>query len=126
MKWSLEWYTSLDDDEDRMIKDIIRSAVEGHDASEIEDAAIKIDKLTAQVEGFAYVFTTVEDIMIYAASILPHDSPSQDALVSLVGTLRSLPDRPDSKHCTEWQDFWTGSLPGMLHEAASGEYFPLR
>jgi len=126
MEWSLEWYTSLDDEEDRMFKDIIRSAVEGNDPAGIEAAAIEIDKLAAQAEGpyFAKsVLTTVEDILIYVASILSYDSPSQDALVSLVATLRSLPDRKDAHHCEEWRSWWLGSLPGILHEAAGGRYF---
>jgi len=122
---SLAWYDPEDDIEDNTVKAVIQSAIEndGGEADAIEQAALTLDKFASKYDGYrgaeGYI-DGLEDIFIYVAAILDHKSSTQDALVRLVSTLRSLPQRSGTTHCPEWDNLLNSKNSIVLHEAWNG------
>ena len=110
-----------DDDEDRSIKKILSAAVTSSEPTAMEEAAQSLDATTTQFPGtFPGSLATIEDVLIFAASIFPYDGSCQPALIQLISALRRLPEREGVKTGWQWKALFEGELPGVLHEAFNG------
>ena len=113
------WYEEIDDDEDKAVKDIIRSTIRQNDHSTFLEAGQKLDKLAVErgsPEGIiAFINGLLPDIFIKAASLTPHDSSEQDNLVAFLASLQRLP-RP------EWRDLFGYGFTYNLSEVNDGKY----
>jgi hypothetical protein len=118
-------YTTTDDEDDKSIKNIITTALTQGTRVGTAQAGLQIDKcwdkcVASNPQAFADGFRAeIEDIIIYMASIIPHDSPAQDNLVDLVLALREIPFNHDLGR-PKWTGMFLGDLPGNLHEAFNG------
>jgi len=120
---SLDWRSRLDDEEDDILKDNFRSAIEQPDASGVKEAAVALDKVARQ-QGpphfAAGLVTYLPDIFVHAAALPPHDSVFQDNLVALLSTLLHLPDSDDGNYCPDWANLFGSDTEIQMVEAEYG------